>query len=297
MERRLSLIPAIITSVFLSAFFFFLFGIAVGSFVNVLTLRYHTGRGLLGRSACFSCGHNIPWYDLIPVVSFLLLRGRCRFCKAKLSIQYPLVELASGLLFLALSLKFFSSDLLFQAQVPPFSTLYLLLTTYFLIFPLLLAIFVYDLRHKIIPDALVWLFAGLSFLHASLGAAGFLGDGTSSAILAGPVLAAPFAFLWVFSRGWWIGLGDAKLSLGIGWLLGLEGGASAIILGIWIGAAVSLLLILAGKISDRFPRHAGLFSFASGLTMKSEIPLGPFLILGTLIIFFTKLSVFSFFSW
>src|SRR3989344_4234135 len=95
--------------------FFFVFGAIIGSFLNVIILRYNTGLsqknsiGFSGRSHCFSCGKNIKWYDLVPVLSFLFLKGRCRHCKSKISIQYPLVEFITGILFLATFLKFFSS--------------------------------------------------------------------------------------------------------------------------------------------------------------------------------------------
>ncbi|MDO8561738.1 MAG: prepilin peptidase, partial [bacterium] len=83
------------------AVIFGLFGLIIGSFLNVLIVRGGV-RALSGRSACMSCGRGIPWYDLIPVFSWVLLRGRCRFCRSKISVQYPLVELTTALLFAAL---------------------------------------------------------------------------------------------------------------------------------------------------------------------------------------------------
>jgi prepilin signal peptidase PulO-like enzyme (type II secretory pathway) len=84
---------------FLVAAAFFVFGSIIGSFLNVLILRFNTGATFGGRSKCFSCGRELRWYDLVPILSFLFLRGRCRFCKSKISLQYPTVELITGLIF------------------------------------------------------------------------------------------------------------------------------------------------------------------------------------------------------
>jgi prepilin signal peptidase PulO-like enzyme (type II secretory pathway) len=99
-------------------------------------------------------------------------------------------------------------------------------------------------------------------------------------ILAGPVLALPFATLWLVSGGKWMGLGDAKLALPMGWILGIALGFSAIIIAFWIGAAVGIILILSEKITRR-----------GNLSMKSEIPFAPFLILGLTIVYFTGINI------
>src|ERR1700752_70221 len=84
----------------------FVFGTIIGSFLNVVALRYNTGFSLGGRSRCFSCGKTLYWYKLIPLFSFLIQGGRCRKCHSQISIQYPLVEALTGLVFLGLFLKF-----------------------------------------------------------------------------------------------------------------------------------------------------------------------------------------------
>src|SRR3989338_4545824 len=256
----------------------FILGTIVGSFLNVVILRYNTGVSFFsGRSFCPSCGKKLSWYELVPIVSFFVLRRKCAGCGSKISWQYPLVELATGLLFLS-TLYALHSTLFFDIY-------YLLSTIYYLlIWSILIVISVYDLRHKIIPDLLVFLFAGLSlvFLLLSTWKTRFqMWD-----FLAGPLFALPFAALWFFSQGRWMGLGDAKLALGIGWFLGLIKGGSAIILGFWMGAIVGLALIGISKLSiaKRFRSNYGL---------KSEIPFGPFLILGTIIAFFFNINIFD----
>jgi len=149
---------------------------------------------------------------------------------------------------------------------------------------LLVVITIYDLKHKIIPDGLVYSFAALSFVSIfGIWQATFFIPSVWH-FLAGPLLALPFALLWLVSRGTWMGFGDAKLALGMGWFLGLSGGGAAIILAFWIGAAVGLLLIALGRILK-------LFLFGKTFTIKSEIPFGPFLILGTLIAFLFDIGI------
>lgn len=267
---------------------FFIFGTIIGSFLNVVILRYNTGASFYDRSRCFSCGRGIVWYDLVPVASFLALRGRCRFCKSKLSLQYPLVELITGLLFLGVLLKFLASGV-------PFSTFYFILFTFDLaVLSLLVVIAVYDLKHKIIPDLPVFLFAGVSLVRLfsllpfwSLFSFPHILD-----LLAGPILALPLFLLWFLSRGRWIGLGDAKLALGMGWFLGLSLGVSALVWGFWIGALVGLSLIGLSKISHAaLVRSLLLKAGLKSLTMGSEIPLAPFLIAGLFISYFLGADV------
>lgn len=260
----------------------FLFGAIVGSFLNVVILRYNTGASFFsGRSFCASCGKKLLWYELIPILSFFILRGKCSECGSKISWQYPFVELATGILFLLTICKLPGT-----ALDPPY---YVLFTTYYLLtWCLLVVIAVYDLRHKIIPDALSYSFAALALAHLvfTLGPERVFMASHLSHLLAGPLLAAPFAALWLFSRGRWMGLGDAKLALGIGWFLGLSAGGSAIIFATWIGALTGILLIVAQKIplnSVMIPR----------IGMRMEVPFAPFLVAGTMLAFFTGWNIFD----
>ncbi|MDD5068135.1 MAG: prepilin peptidase [Candidatus Pacebacteria bacterium] len=259
----------------------FIFGLIIGSFLNVVILRYNTGTTIGGRSYCFSCGKILRWYELVPLLSFLIQLGKCRSCKAKISWQYPLVEFSTGVLFVLTALRF-------QFEVSSLPTILF----YFVIESLLVIITVYDIRHKIIPDGLVYAFALLSLGRMILlyfYPIPFTLHPVPFDFLAGPILFLfPFFFLWFISKGRWMGLGDAKLSLGIGWFLGLAYGVSAIILGFWIGAGVSVLLLLFQKIMRG---KTSLISLPGNLTMKSEIPFGPFLILGALLVFFLHFDI------
>lgn len=252
-------------------FFVFIFGAIIGSFLNVVIARYNTGESILkGRSKCFSCGKTLLWYELIPVFSFIAQNGKCRKCGSKISIQYPIVEIITGTVF-ALVWYISTWKLSFQVE----SQMAFFAIYFWIIFSLLIVIAVYDFYHQIIPDGLVYAFIIFSFLGLFISPRNFLWD-----FLAGIIFFLFFASFWFFSKGKWMGLGDAKLAIGIGWLLGLPVGLASIMVSFWIGAVVGLFLI---------------FSKRTGL--KSKIAFGPFLIVGTFIgfLFGERLLEFIFF--
>jgi len=248
----------------LNSLIILILGLIVGSFLNVVILRYNTGRSLGGRSGCFSCGKKLVWYELFPVASWLAQGGRCRGCKGKISWQYPLVELLTGVLFVLAYWKF-SPDWWKIAFACISLAVLVVLTTY-------------DWRHKIIPNFFVYLFVILGFAYCI-----FFGD-FFSGLFGGIVLALIFASLWFFSKGRWLGFGDVKLVAGIGLFLGWRGGLSAIILAVWAGALVGLGLIFLRKIK--------LWHSKKSFTMKSELPFAPFLMLGFILSFIFNLNVF-----
>lgn len=251
---------------------FFTLGLIIGSFLNVVILRLNTEKSFGGRSACMSCRNKLSWYELIPVVSFIFLWGRCKNCKTKISSQYPIVETISGVIFATLFLKF--QDIFFLDTLS-FSFTY---AYYVAMFSLLLVISVYDFKHKIIPDTLSLIFGVLGLLGLFIfNDSGFYPH-TPSLIefSAGLLIAAPFAFFWLVSKGTWMGLGDAKLALGLGWMLGLSRVFSGVVVAFWIGAVLGLFLVL-------FKKNYG---------MKSEIPFAPYLALGTFLAFIFELHLF-----
>lgn len=251
---------------------FFIFGLIIGSFLNVVIFRLNTQKSFGGRSRCLSCHNQLSWYELIPLISFLGLKGRCKSCRTRISIQYPLVELLTGAIFACLFLKFqdvfYSSTFIFAGTMAFYAGM----------LSLLIVIAVYDIRHKIIPDALALVFGILAFIGLFF----FSGYGFNLHIpsilefLSGPLIALPFALIWLVSKGAWMGLGDAKLALGLGWLLGLSRALSGLVLSFWSGAIIGLILIAFSK------KHS----------MKSEIPFAPFLVLGAIIAFLFELHLF-----
>ncbi len=254
-------------------FVFLILGLIVGSFLNVVIFRLNTHRSFGGRSGCMICQKRLYWYELVPVVSFLWLKGRCSSCKTKISMQYPIVEGITGLIFAGLFLKF---ENLFYLDTLIFS---ISLAFYATVFSLLLVIAVYDLRHKIIPDSLSLILGILSFIGLFF----FSGFGFNIhfpsiwEFLSGIILALPFALFWLISKGTWMGLGDAKLAIGLGWLLGLSRALSGAVLSFWIGAIFGILLIFLNK---------------KKYSIKSEIPFAPFLVLGMILAFLFELHIF-----
>lgn len=271
---------------------FAVFGLMIGSFLNVLILRYNTGKGFGGRSECFSCGRKLTARDLFPVLSYLFSGGRCRTCKSRISKQYALVEIATSLLFLAayfhnrhLLSDFGNSEMIGSLRLAP-----LVFFAKSMIDCALMSLLVfmagYDIRHKIIPDAMVFVFAGLALVGSMIAApvvpvigglampAGTLTvSGFSWWLLAsGPLLALPFYLIWLFSGGRWMGLGDAKLALGFGWMLGLSAGGTAVIFGFWAGAAYAMLVMLLRP--DVSLRNKGLFFAGIMLVMIVESSYG-----------------------
>lgn len=279
--------------------YFFILGTLIGSFLNVVILRYNTGKKFLKmgeRSQCFSCGKTLRWYELVPVVSFVVLRGRCSSCKSRLSWQYPLVELATGAIFAGIFWQNFgpgglSTIFFWQAIV--------LAVLQAVVWSLLMVIAVYDLHHKIIPDAFAYSFAVLALVLAIFfpQTAGGTGGTFLSSLLTGLGFFAFFAGLWFVSGGRWLGFGDAKLVLGVGFLLGAVRGLSALTIAFWIGAGVSLLLMAYVRLRaiwvTKAVRKGGLRQSTPAFTMKSEIPFAPFIILGTLISFFWQIDLFG----
>lgn len=260
--------------------FFFVLGLTIGSFLNVIVARYHTARSFSGRSICMSCNKKLCWYELIPLVSFLALRGRCFACKTRISKFYPLVEFFTGLLFLTLFLKF---ENLFWLDFPNFALTY---SYYAFLFSVLIIIAVYDLKHKIIPDLLSFTlflvsFAGIFFIAPEGNT--YIFDPRLPGLLelvSGLIVASPFALFWLVSKGEWMGLGDAKLAVGLGYMLGLNKAFSALVLSFWFGAVLGILLVA-------LTRKYG---------MKSELPFAPFLVFASLFAFIFEIYLFPFFS-
>jgi len=231
----------------------FLFGLAVGSFLNCLIYRLETKQDFLfGRSFCPKCHHILKWYDLIPLLSFLLLKGRCRYCKKKISIQYPLVELFTGILFLLFFTFHFSFFI-------------------YLISCFLIVIFVYDLKHYIIPDRLIYPAITLALFY-QLFEMWNIGGWSSSEIRNLGYGLLPSLFLLAIilaSGGKWMGFGDFKLAILMGLILNWPKVLVALFFSFLLGGIISIGLLLTKK-----------------KKLTSEVPFAPFLVSGTFIALF-----------
>ncbi len=252
----------------LSLIFSFIAGAIVGSFLNVVSLRFNTGTGLGGRSKCLTCGNQLTWKELIPLLSFIWQKGSCRKCRSKISWQYPLVEFSAGAVFVLIFFVF-----------PPVSLLVAVKTLIYVVSTcLLLVISVYDIKHKMIPDPFVYAFDILALVSLFVGGNSWVHQPGLWSLLAGPILALPFALIFLVSKGAWIGFGDIKLTLGIGWLLGLGGGINALILAVWIAALAGIFWMLVTY-----------KKFKPGM----ELPFGPYLIIGMYLVLLFGVQVFD----
>lgn len=258
----------------------FLFGITIGSFLNVVIYRLHTGKSLNNRSHCLSCGQTLSWYELFPLLSYVFLRGRCRHCGCFIPSRYFIVELLTGLAFLA---SFYLAENYFI-----FGLICALLAT-------LIVGAVYDLYHLIIPDEVSYLTLFLAIVFTAneayfspLPPLGVITD----ALAGGALCFGVFASLWLISNGRWMGFADAKLSFGLGLCVGLSGAFSMLVLSFWLGAILSLAIILWQYLRHQLPLLGNRHS-AVRVNMKSEIPFAPFIIIAFLLVFLASADVLS----
>lgn len=228
--------------------FVFIFGTIYGSFLNVLLWRLPEGKGIGGRSHCRTCQHQLVWSDLIPLLSFIILRGKCRYCHKPIHIRYPLVEMTTGTVL----------ALFFAVQVP-FLNLGAVVTIFGLL--ILVSLFFFDLFYLILPDVLILPAIGIYALY----------DLTKlvyplSYFLTALLSAGFFAILYRVSRGKSLGFGDVKLAFLIGLILGYPLGFLAIFGGVWLATITAVILLVLKKVG-----------------LKDKIPLGSFLVFSTII--------------
>jgi len=267
-------------------------GMLFGSFLNVVALRFNTGKSLGGRSGCFSCGHQLSWYELIPIFSWLIQQGRCRSCSSRISPMYFFGELTTSVFFVLVALRGY----IIGSVHAIFSVEYLISTLFlFSIISILMVVFLYDVRHKIIPDELSLVFGILSFISLfffdySAGFFNYVGFHVPElwSWLGGFIVPLPFVLLWLISRGAWLGLGDPKLMVGMGFLFGTARGFSAVFLSFWVGAFFAISIMVINTVLKKALLRTGKKSI-----MKEEVPFAPFLIIGTVITLACNILIFA----
>ncbi len=234
---------------------FFIIGGFIGSFLNVVILRlYKKEQFIKGRSMCFNCGHILNKLDLIPIASFLFLKGKCRYCGIALSLQYPIIELLTGILFAFLFINYYE----------------LLITSYEFLFLLflgssLIILFIYDLKYKLVPHEIIWptvvgaiayktipLMLNTKYLTLNALYYDFL-----SAIFA----TAFIVFIVVITKQKGMGWGDAPLTFIITFIPGFPYNLFVFWLSFIIGGITGIVLLILRKAK-----------------LKTEVPFGPFLI-------------------
>lgn len=242
--------------------FAFIFGTIIGSFLNVLIDRIPKNESIIKtRSHCEHCRRTLSWLDLIPLFSYLYLKGKCRYCHKHINYYYPIVEAITGFLFM----------FTVYMMVPDIHTLrsmstyaFLVLLYYLILFSCLITIVFTDLKYRIIPFYIVLIAAVATFIYI-LFQPTFL-----SHILSALGVFAFFLFLFLITKGKGLGFGDVVFAF----LMGLILGFPKIIVGLYLafltGAVISVILVLTGKKKLR----------------GGSIPFGPFLVSGTIISIF-----------
>ncbi len=259
-------------------FFVFILGLAAGSFISASAWRLYINQfadkrklskkilklkpGTLsiskGRSVCEYCGHQLAAKDLVPVLSWISLKGKCRYCQTKLSWEYPAVELVTGLLFMA---SYWSWSFTQNADYVSFALWLAVLSAL-----ILLALF--DIKWMLLPNAILYPLIAVATAWVIVQGV-FFGGGAQlikDSVLGLAFVGGIFYLLFIVSKGKWIGGGDVKLGIFIGIFLGFYKSILAFILAFNLAALIILPLLLLGLLKRRTP-----------------IPFGPFLILATII--------------
>ena len=217
-------------------------GLLLGSFLSVLIERWPTWRGAgTGRSRCPQCAHELAWFDLIPLVSWIAVGGKCRYCQRPISKLYPILEIS-----MATVLGLYAY--LYGVPTGWFAIDYLILA-------LLVALFFFDFRHQVLPDVIVGTLAGIVLLRLiSLRA-----DLLVNSIATGALLMSLLGLLYIISKGRWLGFGDVKLAFAIGVLFGYPMAVGVTLIAIWSGALVGIGMIARRR-----------------ATMETALPFGSF---------------------
>lgn len=241
--------------------FALILGVCVGSFLNVLIWRtLHGMSPYKGRSVCDKCGRQLAWYENIPVISFVVLGGRCRTCKKKIDWSYPLVEVTTGLLFLWWATLGFA---FFRLSHEPMK--FLQPGFWLVVGVVLIIIFFADLLYGIIPDSslIVLGFSTLVYRLVLMNMDFYQVDDFWKAILSGGVAFLFFLGLFLATKMKGIGFGDVKFALVMGFLLGFPKSLVGFFLSFLIGGVWASLLLMTGK--KKFGQ---------------KVPFGPFMVMG-----------------
>lgn len=270
----------ITTSLFF-ALAIFLFGSMIGSFLNVVILRASKAQSYVrGRSSCPLCHHRLLARDLIPIVSFLVLRGKCRHCRKPIALQYPLVEVFTGLSFVA-------SALWVTSRTPEITLITLLsVAVWWWTFATCIALFVTDVRFFKLPNAITYpAIVGAAALILSIAAItenGFIVVFLPR-LFATLILGVAFMALFYVSKGRWIGGGDVKYIFFMSIVLGFPEAAVALAIACFSGAIAGAVILMTKKGTMR-------------AKLKTKIPFGAFLTAGTIFALFTSAAIIEWFQ-
>ena len=243
----------------LLAFFVFLIGASLASFLTVWAERGSFMKASKGRSSCGNCTLTIFGHHLVPVFSWLALRGKCRRCKVKIPFFYIIFEASLGFAFVLLFGKYFGFDL-GVVSASGETWIYFVRDLFFLlVFSLL---FVYDYFWQLLPDKITIPAVVIAFV-----ANVFLGFGYQDMIIGGAIVGGFFFVQYAISRGTWVGGGDIRFGVLLGFLLGTVDGVLSLFIAYIIGASVAIIMLMSGV-----------------ATRKSALPMGTFLAIAGFIV-------------
>jgi len=257
----------------------FIIGLFFGSFLNVVADRLASEQTLGGRSKCDTCKRELSWVDLIPIISYALLKGKCRYCQASISIQYPLSEIGTGVIFV---LTWILSTYSYPSASIWLHMLNIAIASF--IFVIILS----DLRYQIIPDEIhiALIICGVIrffLLNADPQTVIFLQflsfplmQKFGMMLVGGMAVMLPLLLIFLITKGNGMGFGDVKFAYIIGFILGTKSGLIALYIGFVIGGIIGLILMLTQKAK-----------------LKTKIAFGPFLIIGFYIMLFFSKELYS----
>lgn len=256
-----------------------IFGLIVGSFLNVLIIRWGTDEGIGGRSHCMQCQKKLAWYELIPVVSFLIQHGKCRSCVSRISLQYPLVEFFTGALF------FLGARYILTLFWNPASVFFWVGTGLLLwLLSLIVMIVVHDIRTQSIPVFWIMLLylVGICFLLVYyISYQGLTGQVILTHLL-GMMVAVPFIVIYLFSHGKLMGLADIEIMAWMGIMSGFIAGGLGVFIAFFVGAAFAIFFVLYRLVIKK-ERYA---------TVRTiPVAFAPFLFIGWGLVTFLNISL------
>ena len=240
--------------------FIFILGLCIGSFLNVLIYRLHRGEKFItGHSKCLFCGHKLYIKDLVPLFSYLLLKGRCRYCKKSFSRQYFLVEFFTGIIFSLIFLNIIpDKNFINFENYELFKIIF-----WWIIASFLIIIFVYDLKYYLILDKISIPAIFISFIFNLL-----LGNNLLNLLFAGILAGGFFLLQYFISKGKWVGGGDIRLGFLMGVILGFPTVLTALFIAYILGSIISIILLIGKqkRWSDKIP-FGTFLSLATIITM------------------------------
>ena len=240
--------------------FIFIFGLFVGSFLNVVIYRLHRGEKFIrGRSKCLFCGHKLYLKDLVPLFSYLLLKGRCRYCQQPFSKQYFLVEFITGIVFSLIFLHLFP-----QQSFLNFDSLVMFqMMAWWIIASFLIIIFIYDAKYYLILDKVSIPAVFSAFIFNLI-----LGSNILNLLFAGFIAGGFFLLQYSLSKGKWVGGGDIRLGFLMGIILGWPQVLTALFISYILGSIICIILLIARQKqwSDKIP-FGTFLSLATIVTM------------------------------